>query len=487
MIKIATAFSGGFGSVEFALKYLEIEHEVVFACEWMKPQRESYILNHGEPTSNFYEDIRELDGNKYKGDIDYYHLSPPCQSYSLAGSRGGAADERGGLMFEAIKSIDQVQPKMFSIENVKGLLSSNGGEDFKNIMNDLKSLGNYTISYGVMNAKEQGTPQNRERVFIVGFRGYGAKFSFPKRVELKKVLRDVLEDEISEKYFLSDKSVANFLRKDANENNAMKIQAFHDKDDKACAALTARYHKCGITDPYIKESINKIGFINQDTQASQVIGIDGVSSSLCAGTHGYAKGYIKEELIQLGNIDQQGHDSLWGRVYSPDGIAPTQNAKGGGAGAKTGLFKVSQDIKDSVRKNFIRDYDEIVASDKKVFYSECEIGFQDNKVCLTESACLRANNKDTFTLDKEMRIRRLTPRECARVQGDFQDMFKFGNASDTKLYEFIGNAMDISTTKNLIKKMIEHLENVALTEPKDSTFTISKSEQQLNLFELMGA
>jgi len=103
---VATTFSGGFGSVEIALKYLGIPHEVVFACEWMGPQRESYLLNHSKPTSNFYKDIRDLDGTKYKDEIFYLHESPPCQSYSMAGSRGGADDERGGLMFEAIKKIE---------------------------------------------------------------------------------------------------------------------------------------------------------------------------------------------------------------------------------------------------------------------------------------------------------------------------------------------------------------------------------------------
>ena len=103
MIKVMTAFSGGFGSIEFALKYENIEHEIVAACEWLDPQRKSYLLNHGEPTSNFYKDIRDLDGTKYKGEIDLYHLSPPCQSYSLAGQRGGAADERGGLRGAAME------------------------------------------------------------------------------------------------------------------------------------------------------------------------------------------------------------------------------------------------------------------------------------------------------------------------------------------------------------------------------------------------
>ena len=338
MLKVATAFSGGFGSVEFALKYLDIQHEVVFACEWMKPQRESYILNHGEPTSNFYEDIRTLDGTKYKDEIDYYHLSPPCQSYSLAGSRGGAADERGGLMFEAIKSIDEVQPKMFSVENVKGLLSSNNGEDWKNIIRDFKSLKGYTISWGVMNAKEQGTPQNRERVFIVGFRGQAPQFSFPVRQELKITLKDLLCDVVDDKYFLSEKMIKCFnARKEISKGYEFKPQ----NGERHANCLSVKYGNYS-TDTYLK--------INSNT--------------------------------------------------------------------------------------------------------------------------------------KGLKIRRLTPREVSRAQGDFKDMFKFGKASDTKLYEFIGNAMDINTTKNLIARMLDHLKNnVKLNQPIDSTFKKKETVSQ-NLFDL---
>ena len=432
-MKVATAFSGGFGSVEFALKYLNIKHEVVFACEWMKPQRESYILNHGEPTSNFYEDICNLDGNKYKGEIDYYHLSPPCQEYSMAGNRGGADTDKGQLMFQAIKSIDEVQPKMFSVENVRGLLSSNGGEDWKNILKDFKSLKGYTISWGIMNAKEQGTPQNRERVFIVGFRGTGAKMSFPKRVPLQYVLKDLLEDEVDEKYFLSEKTIKMF--------NAHK----------------ERHDNAG----------NGFG-MTPKTRETKIAG----AISCKAGSRA-TDNYIEEKLNQVGNIDTKGHNSLWGRVYSPDGIAPTQNAKGGGAGAKTGLFKIASNTKSGYE--VATDGDGISLSRPSSTTRRGRVGKQVSQTLDTSSS--------QGVLEKS-NIRRLTPREVSRVQGDFKDMFKFGKASDTKLYEFIGNAMDVNTTKNLIVRMIDHLKNVKLIDAQESSFKVSVKDKQLDLFDM---
>lgn len=334
-LKVATAFSGGFGSVEFALKYENIDHEVVFACEWMEPQRKSYIKNHGEPTSNFYKDIRDFDGTKYKGEIDYYHLSPPCQSYSLAGKRGGASDERGGLMFEAIKSIDEVQPKMFTIENVKGLLSSNGGEDWNNIMRDIRSLPGYTITYGVMNAKEQGTPQNRERVFIVGMRADAPMMPFPERVSLDKCLADVLEDEVDKKYYLSDKAI---------------------------------------------------------------------------------KAY--EKLVDIS-----------------ENCVIAQRARGVNDG---GVFKISPTISTSVWEH-------------------------------------------NHALFLDGKFRRLTQREVSRLQGDFKDMFILCGTSNS--YKFIGNAMDISTTRNLIKQMLKHSQNLIWNEPSEPSF-IRREIESKNLFDI---
>ncbi|PHQ88775.1 MAG: hypothetical protein COB42_08200 [Sulfurimonas sp.] len=473
-LKIATAFSGGFGSVEFAFKYENLKHKVVFACEWMKPQRVSYLLNHNDPTSNFYEDIHSLDGTKYKGQIDYYHLSPPCQSYSMAGKRNGAADARGRLMFQAIKSIDEVQPKMFSIENVRGLLNSNRGEDWKNILKDIKSLKGYSISWGIMNAKEQRTPQNRERVFIVGFRGTGPGMSFPPRIALDKVLRDVLEDDVDGKYYLSQKMIDGFT---INNKSDFKFRP-HTQKNTTSKCITASYSKMSKTNPYIAEKINKIGYINQDTQASQVLDIDGISASLCAGTHGYTQRYVANKLIQTGNIDQKGHNSLWGRVYSQDGIAPTQNAKGGGAGAKTGLFLIKSNTKCGYE--VARDGDCISLSRPTSTTRRGRVGKQVSQTLDTScSIGVLLINGEYFY------IRRLTPREASRVQGDFDDRFKFGKASDTKLYQFIGNAMDISTTRNLITRMLEHSKIVKFTEPKEPSFSITdKKVNQINLFDI---
>lgn len=413
-MKIGTAFSGGFGSVEFALKYLNQDHQIIFACEWKDPQRKSYINNHGNPPI-FYKDIRNMDSKSHKGEIDYYHLSPPCQSYSLAGSRGGAADERGGLMFEAIKSIDEVQPKMFSVENVKGLISSNNGEDWKNILKDFRSLKGYTISWGIINAKEQGTPQNRERVFIVGFRGQAPQMSFPKRIELDKNIGSILEDHVPEKYYLSQKMIDGFT---INNKSDFKFEP-HNIDDAFSKCLTARYFKMGKTDPYIKVP----------------------------------------QLIQVGNIDQKGHNSLWGRVYSTEGIGACLNANGGGAGAKTGLYQIPSGHK----KGFV------------------EVGYGDTInlafVRNSNSRGTARNDGIANTLDTSCnqaviqdRIRKLTPRECARLQGDFNDQFNIKGFSDTKLYEFIGNAMDISSTKNLITRMLEHCKNVKFTKPIEPSF-----------------
>jgi len=536
MLKIATSFSGGFGSIEFAMKYEDIPHEVVFACEWLDPQRKSYLHNHGEPTSNFYKDIRDLDGTKYKGEIDLYHLSPPCQSYSLAGQREGAEDERGGLMFEAVKSIDEVQPKMFTIENVKGLLSSNDGEDWKNILRDVKSLKGYTVQYGVMNAKDQGTPQNRERVFIVGFRGRCMPMPFPKRIKLDKCLADVLEEIVDEKYYLSDQRI-NTL---AKSNRSVK---HGDKKTEYAPTVMASYAKIPTDGFYIK-SATKDGY--ETAQEGDSINLTFPNSKTRRGRVGKSVAQTLDTACNMGVIDTrrkkeyngikkdedaqrtlkkanafevlqilwrearekalskwsigeftsfQQEEILQSRLHGKEFCKSwrtsdeLRNSTSHSTEHEETFYKTEmlremweawEDGYSSYRREFpkqlIRELDDIVqklsheATSSKTDMQNRGMRNESKRTQLLQQALYKIQKiwKSYDNKVPEQRIRRLSPRECSRVQGDFRDMFKQGEASDTKLYEFIGNAMDISTTRNLLKAMFAY--KVEFGEPLEPSF-----------------
>ena len=210
-LKIGTLFSGGLAAVEWAMKYEEFEHEIVFACEWDKYARKQYLAFHGEPTSNFYEDVSDMDGKPYLNTIDLMVWGSPCQDLSLAGKRKGFDGEKSSLFREGARIMSEVMPKSFIFENVKGLLSSNGGADYKEVEKTFRELG-YHMAMKVVNAKDQGTAQNRERVFVVGFLDLDAyhDFHFADSVPLTKVLRDYLESEVDDKYYLSEKMIKGF-------------------------------------------------------------------------------------------------------------------------------------------------------------------------------------------------------------------------------------------------------------------------------------
>jgi len=258
MIRVATAFSGGLAAPEFALKYSGIEHEIVFACEWDKYARKQYLQFHGKPTA-FYEDIKNLCAKCYYALIDLFIFGSPCQNLSLAGNQKGLEGEKSKYFFEGYRVLSEMMPKVFIFENVKGLLSSNKGKDFALVMKMFRELG-YHCAHTVLNTKDYGVPQNRERVFVVGFLDVNSyhDFNFLPGFPLKKRLIDVLESDVDEKYYLSDKLIKTFLEKSNDPKSKMTIQAFHNKDDAYSACLTAQYQKSRITDPYIKEPIIKI-------------------------------------------------------------------------------------------------------------------------------------------------------------------------------------------------------------------------------------
>ena len=221
MIKVGSDFSG-VGAFNQALMRLGIEYDEVFACDMDKYARETFIHNYGEPKyypKDVYE--REIPTES----LDIYMTSPPCQAFSLAGKRLGKDDQRGILFFNSHQFIKTNKPRYFIFENVKGLLSDDNGNTFQEWVNMLggKSVNGlpvlfpyeesvpYHIYYKVMNAKKHGVPQNRERVFIIGIRDdQDNTFRWAKEEHLTKRLKDVLENEVDKKYFLSEK-MTNFV------------------------------------------------------------------------------------------------------------------------------------------------------------------------------------------------------------------------------------------------------------------------------------
>lgn len=217
-IKVGSDFSG-VGAFDQALMRLGIDYETEFACDMDKYARTTYIHNYGEPKyypQNVYN--REIPSES----LDIYMTSPPCQAFSLAGKRLGKDDKRGILFFNSHEFITKNKPRYFIFENVKGLLSDDNGKTFQEWVNLLggKSVNGlpilfsyedsvpYHIYWKVLNAKEHGVPQNRERVFIIGIRDdQDNNFRFPVEEHLTKRLKDVLEKEVNDKYFLKESSM----------------------------------------------------------------------------------------------------------------------------------------------------------------------------------------------------------------------------------------------------------------------------------------
>lgn len=286
-VNIATVFSG-IGSPEQALLRLGIPHNIVFACDngerevsidydkemsvvrslstpeqkceyvnklYSKSRQKnfvqkSYLANYPLDDNKFYQDILLLDGTDYKGKVDLFVGGSPCQSFSIAGARGGFEDTRGTLFFEYCRLVKEIQPEVFVYENVYGVLTHDEGKTWETMKNVFSELG-YHFSWQVLDAKDYGIPQGRRRLFVVGFKNEECfkRFKFPYKIDLSKcplpTMQDMLEENMAvgsmqsvngvltkiddrkgepdEKYYLSDKLKAyvlspgtkNFMHHDA--------------------------------------------------------------------------------------------------------------------------------------------------------------------------------------------------------------------------------------------------------------------------------
>jgi DNA (cytosine-5)-methyltransferase 1 len=242
-IRLASVFSG-VGAIEQALTKLSIPFDIVFACDngekeipqttkeifaeikkqkmneeqknayikslYSKQRKEnmmktSYFANYQITEDKWYEDIRFINGNGYKGKVDILVGGSPCQSFSLMGKRHGLMDTRGTLFFDYARLVKEINPPVFIYENVPGMLVNNKGNSWAVISDVFHSLG-YDIHKAVLNAQDYGIPQNRKRLYVIGFKTPHEDFMFPEKQPLKKKASDFYDKEMPRaRFFLGKK------------------------------------------------------------------------------------------------------------------------------------------------------------------------------------------------------------------------------------------------------------------------------------------
>lgn len=171
--------------------------------------KQSYMANYRISKEHFHWNVAFLDGHQYANQVDLFVGGSPCQSFSLVGKQRGLDDTRGTLFYEYARLIDEINPKVFIYENVRAVTSHNGGKTWEKMQEVFKELG-YSVSWTVLNAKNYGIPQNRERLFVVGIRNdlsQPVDFTFPEPIPLEKKMKDFLMENAPGGYFLPKKGV----------------------------------------------------------------------------------------------------------------------------------------------------------------------------------------------------------------------------------------------------------------------------------------
>lgn len=281
MLKVFEAFAG-VGSQRMALRNLGIEHKVVGICEIDKFALKSYEAIHGDCPN--FGDISKVDPNDLPN-MDLFTYSFPCQDLSIAGKRKGLGEgTRSGLLYECEKIIEVKKPKYLLLENVKNLVGKKFKNDFDKWLKYLENLG-YKNYWKVLNAKDYGVPQNRERVFVVSILNDKQGYEFPKPVNLIKCIKDILEDEVDEKFYMN-KPFKFVNRK--NEAAELEMRANREcrvVQDKRMICPTLTTMGGGHREPKIIE-VAKMTNINFDAE-SRVYSNNGIMATLqsrdCSG------------------------------------------------------------------------------------------------------------------------------------------------------------------------------------------------------------
>ncbi|MGX0001467.1 DNA (cytosine-5-)-methyltransferase [Staphylococcus cohnii] len=348
----------------------------------------------------------------FRGQCDIITGGFPCQTFSIAGKRSGFDDTRGTIFFHIARAIKEIQPSYVLLENVKGLLSHDKGRTYGTIVQALDELG-YIAEWGVFNSKYWGVPQNRERVYILVtrkdvFKGSKLFDLLKQQTEVTTRLVDVLEDEVDEKYYLSEEKTKKLT---LNEDLSGRLNQYEYRQ---------------------RDEINSVNKVSPTLNTMQ-------------------GGDRQPKVAVLGNTSNTGYRSH--DVHDTEGISPTIAARD-----YKGAKQIA--IREATKQG-------VVMEDKGIRFTED--GFHthrnDNKKSSIQGTHVTYKEGKTHALTSNhvpmtlnnLRIRKLTPLECWRLQGFTDEQFykaKNSGVSNSQLYKQAGN----SVTVNVVDAIVSNLE-----------------------------
>lgn len=338
----------GIGACSKALKRIGVDLEIIDAVEIDKYAMASFNAIHG---TNFEtQDITEW--NKDFKDIDIITHGSPCQDFSVAGKQAGGdidSGTRSSLMYETIRIVGKIRPKYVLWENVKNLLSKKHKHNFDAYIETMNVLG-YNSYYQVLNAKDYGIPQNRERVYTISIRKDidNGSFKFPEKEELKLRLKDMLEDEVDEKYYLSEEVASKYVQSKENNTNVIgnlvmnkwqdNMKRIYDIEKYSPALNTMQggntEPKVLTYSPYVnkkyEEFINENGYIPEMFNPYNKSEIKDIAPTLTAQGDSITKSgtILKIETDEFDESimtfeEREGVYEKADRVYDEEGLSPT--------------------------------------------------------------------------------------------------------------------------------------------------------------------
>ena len=441
-MKFLDLFSGIGG---FRLGMEMAGHEPVGYVEFDKFARKSYEAMYdteGEWTAHDITEVTDKQWRELRGTVDVITGGFPCQAFSVAGKRGGFSDTRGTLFFEIARAAEQIQPRFLFLENVKGLLSHDKGKTFETILYTLDELG-YDAEWQVLNSKNFGVPQNRERVFIIGhLRGTGGREVFP----IGRNDSEINTTKISK--------VGNIRKKGKSQSG--DVVSPNGLAPTLCSTQPTKIIIAGELD------------IKANDQNRRVYDKGGISPSLTTmqgggqepkiiDDQGRIKAeYKKHDIVPTLRAESHGNEpKVVMPVLTPDRIKKRQNGRRFKEDGEPMFTLTSQDRHGvAVMRPVRTEYGKEI----RKAYENGEIEESRHNMTKLEprqdgiSNTITTVQKDNL-LKEDFRIRKLTPKECWRLQGFPDELFEKAQEvnSDSQLYKQAGNAVTVNVIYEIAK------------------------------------